>query len=67
MKIFVNDQPKELSDGLDLGSLTEELGLWESKGWAFAVNETIVPKAQLRDTILMEGDRILLIQATQGG
>ncbi|MEK9772346.1 MAG: sulfur carrier protein ThiS [Opitutae bacterium] len=67
MKIFVNDQPKELSDGLDLGSLTEELGLLESKGWAFAVNETIVPKAQLRDTILMEGDRILLIQATQGG
>ena len=47
--------------------LTEEMGLLEVRGWAFAVNDTIIPKTQLKDTVLMEGDRILLIKATQGG
>ena len=67
MKVFVNDQQKEIAEEKDLASLTEEMGLLEVRGWAFAVNDTIIPKTQLKDTVLMEGDRILLIKATQGG
>jgi sulfur carrier protein len=67
MRIFVNDEPKELAQEVDLASLSQQLGLNHKKGWAFAVNETIVPKSKLQDTMLRDGDRILLIQATQGG
>lgn len=67
MKIFVNDEPKELAQEVDLASFCQQLGLIQKKGWAFAVNETIVPKSKLQNTMLRDGDRILLIQATQGG
>ena len=67
MKIFVNDEPKEVSEGTSLQSLSNELVTTDSKGWAFALNDSIIPKANLEKTLLREGDRILLIQATQGG
>jgi sulfur carrier protein len=67
MKIFVNDTPKEISSGIDFASLLTELNLLEAKGWAFAVNGSIIKKNMLKETILNEGDQILLIQATQGG
>lgn len=67
MKIFVNDEPKEVSEGTNLLSLSNELVTSNSKGWAFALNDSIIPKINLENTLLREGDRILLIQATQGG
>ena len=67
MKIFVNDEPKEVSEGTNLLSLSNQLVTSNSKGWAFALNDSIIPKINLENTLLREGDRILLIQATQGG
>ena len=67
MKVFVNDAPQELTEGTSLATLLKQLGLLETKGWAFAVNESVVKKSSLEDTILANGDKILLIQATQGG
>ena len=67
MRVFINDEPKDLPEKQDLASFAENLGIGDQKGWAFAVNDTIVPKAKLRDTVLNDGDRILMIQATQGG
>ena len=67
MKIFVNDEPKEVSEGTNLLSLSNELVTSNSTGWAFALNDSIIPKINLENTLLREGDRILLIQATQGG
>jgi len=67
MKVFLNDKLKDLKDGLDLEGLSIELGLANMKGWAIAVNESIVPKEKHKLTTLQDGDRILLIQATQGG
>ena len=67
MRVFINDEPKDLPEKQDLASFAENLGIGDQKGWAFAVNVTIVPKAKLRDKVLTDGDRILMIQATQGG
>jgi sulfur carrier protein len=67
MKVFLNDKLKDLKDGTDLEDLSVELGLANMKGWAIAVNESIVPKEKHKLTTLQDGDRILLIQATQGG
>ncbi len=67
MKVFVNDAPQELTEGTSLATLLKQLDLLETKGWAFAVNGSVVQKSSLEDTILANGDKILLIQATQGG
>tara|TARA_B100002019_G_C21182737_1_gene554583 strand:- start:580 stop:783 length:204 start_codon:yes stop_codon:yes gene_type:complete len=67
MNIFVNDEPKEVAEGTSLLSLSNELIRSNSKGWAFALNDSIIPKVNLENTLLSEGDRVLLIQATQGG
>lgn len=67
MKILVNDEPKYLDQDSNLARLAEDMGLSQTKGWAIALNETIVPKTKFNDTVLKDGDRILLIKATQGG
>ena len=67
MTVFVNDEPKELTEDASLGELTKLLGLAETKGRAFALNNVIIPKIKLDQTRLNEGDHILIIQATQGG
>jgi sulfur carrier protein len=67
MRIFINDEPRELSKAVSLESLLSVIGIGDLKGWALALNDTIIPKSKLQETILGEGDRILLIRATQGG
>ena len=37
------------------------------RGWAVAVNESIIPKHDYDNTFLFDEDRVILIQATQGG
>ena len=67
MKILLNDESYEVSDGSSLFSLVKELGKDDLSGWAVAINETVIPKSLLESTLLSENDRVLLIQATQGG
>jgi len=65
--IHVNDQPRELGTGETLFGLVRELGLAERKGVALAVNGAVAPRAEWPARTLNAGDRILVIQATQGG
>ena len=44
-----------------------ELGKEDLNGWAVAINEVVVPSGELENTFLAEGDRVLFVQATQGG
>lgn len=67
MKVFINDDPKEVEENCSLESLRNDLGLQNSKGWAIALNESIVTQDMHPTTFLSDGDRIILIQATQGG
>ena len=58
MKVFVNDAPQELTEGTSLATLLKQLDLLENKGWAFAVNGSVVKKkSSLEDTILANGDK----------
>jgi sulfur carrier protein len=43
------------------------LGLVERKGVAIAINDEVVPRSAWSVRRLVENDRILVIQATQGG
>ena len=67
MNIQVNDQPRNVAFGATLLDLLRELALAERKGVAVAINDTVVPRTTWPEQALAESDRVLVIQATQGG
>lgn len=67
MNIRINDQPRDVAPGATLLDLLRELALAERKGVAVAINDTVVPRATWPKHGLAESDRVLVIQATQGG
>jgi sulfur carrier protein len=67
MNIRLNDQPRLIASGATLLDLLRELAFAERKGVAVAVNDNVVPRAEWPARALAESDRVLVIQATQGG
>lgn len=65
--IFVNDAPRALAAPTTLLELVRDLGLAERKGVAVAVNGNVVARATWPMHPLADGDRVLIIRATQGG
>jgi sulfur carrier protein len=67
MTIRLNDRERVVGDAATLEVLLGELGLAERRGVAVAVNDTVVSRSSWSTRQLVENDRVLLIQATQGG
>tara|TARA_B100000212_G_scaffold123725_1_gene92850 strand:+ start:1956 stop:2159 length:204 start_codon:yes stop_codon:yes gene_type:complete len=67
MRILVNEEGRELPEGSTLSNLLDALSMKDLRGWAVAVNEQVIPSDEMSLRELIEGDRVLLIQATQGG
>ena len=67
VKIYVNDKERRVPISATLLNLLGELGLVERRGVAVAINDTVVARTAWPMRILAEGDRVLVIQATQGG
>ena len=67
MKVFLNDETREMKGGSTVGSLLDEIELNDLAGWAVAVNERVFARDETIDYELSEGDRVILVQATQGG
>jgi sulfur carrier protein len=65
--IRVNDAAREVAAAATLADLVGELGLAGRKGVAVAINDSVVPRADWPAQPLAEGDRVLVIRATQGG
>jgi sulfur carrier protein len=65
--VFLNDQPQELGADATLLALLAANGLAERRGLAAAVNGAVVARAGWAAHLLREGDRVLVIRATQGG
>jgi sulfur carrier protein len=65
--VFLNDQPEELGADPSLLALLGAHGIAERRGVAAAVNGAVVPRAGWAEHVLREGDRVLVIRATQGG
>jgi sulfur carrier protein len=65
--ILVNDRPQALGAGAALLQVVRGLGLAERRGVAVAVNGAVVPRAEWAGRALNPDDRVLVIQATQGG
>ena len=67
MKVFLNDEARDLAGETTVGNLLKDTDLSGLAGWAVAVNEQVVPREETADYELNEGDRVILVQATQGG
>lgn len=67
MKIYFNDEEKDISQGETIASLLDKVGIKDHKGIAVAVNETIAPKDNWNHQLLSDGDKVVLIMATAGG
>ncbi|MBT3638038.1 MAG: sulfur carrier protein ThiS [Opitutae bacterium] len=67
MNVFLNDETREMNGESTVGSLLDEIELNDLAGWAVAVNERVIARDDTTDYELSEGDRVVLVQATQGG
>jgi sulfur carrier protein len=67
IEITVNDRRRSMASASTLGALMTELGFAERKGIAAAVNGAVVPKSGWPGRILLAADKVIVIQATQGG
>jgi sulfur carrier protein len=65
--VLVNDQPHALQGPETLGGLMGRLGHAQLRGVAAAVNGAVVPRSAWESRVLADGDRVLVIRATQGG
>jgi sulfur carrier protein len=66
MNIQVNGQGHEIAAGSTVANLLGELGVSQPHV-AVEVNLEVVPRAQHRDTILSDGDRIEVVTLVGGG
>lgn len=67
MKIFLNNQLKELSEPLSVSALLQQLQLPHTRGVAIAINNEVISRAEWDSHQLQENDKLTLIRATQGG
>ncbi|MFF0781530.1 MULTISPECIES: sulfur carrier protein ThiS [unclassified Streptomyces] len=66
MRVSVNGERREIAPGTALDALVRTLTAAPS-GVAAAVNETVVPRARWAATTLLDGDRVEVLTAVQGG
>ena len=66
MKVTLNGEPMELRDGSTVAALLADLGA-PARGIAVAVDAQVVPKSQWETTPLVEGARVEVLTAAQGG
>lgn len=66
LSIVLNGSSRRCTDRASVADLLRELAL-EGKRLAVERNGEIVPKSRLRDTLLMDGDRIEVVLAVGGG
>ncbi|WP_339488766.1 sulfur carrier protein ThiS [Pseudomonas sp. EL_65y_Pfl2_R95] len=66
MRIQLNGEPLELTDGQTVAGLIAQLDL-TGRRVAVELNLDIVPRSQHASTVLAEGDRIEVVHAIGGG
>ena len=66
MRIEVNGEPRQVSDGITVLSLLRELEV-ASGPVAVERNAEIVPRAEHATTVLRDGDKVEVVQFVGGG
>ena len=66
MNVKINNTPFQLPEGTTASQVAEERNL-PDRGVALAVNNQMVPRAEWNNTVLAEGDDIVILKAFCGG
>jgi sulfur carrier protein len=66
MRIQVNDEPRQLTDGCTVSGLLAVMQLG-SQRVAIEVNRRLVPRAEHASHVLHEGDRVEVVTLVGGG
>ena len=66
MKIWVNGELKNIEKNFTVYNLIEEIGV-ANKKFAVECNGEIIPKSNLQDTLVKEGDKFEIVGAVGGG
>ncbi|MDN3596041.1 sulfur carrier protein ThiS [Zunongwangia endophytica] len=64
--VNVNNQNHSFKEPVKLLELLEQLNI-QASGVAVAINNEIISKLKWEHTLLEEGNKVLVIRATQGG
>lgn len=67
MQITFNGDILDIQSNWTISDFIKSQNIQSTKGLALAINEIVIPKSTWQDHTLASGDRILIIQATQGG
>jgi sulfur carrier protein len=68
MNVSVNGNPAVVRDGATVGDVVREItGQDTPRGVAVARAGAVVPRTEWPRTVLVEGDRLEVLTATQGG
>jgi len=66
MNITINGETRTLEEDLNLQQLISMLGL-ENKRLAIEVNQEIVPRSEYASHVLINNDKVEIVQAIGGG
>lgn len=66
MKIRINNEDREIREGCNVTTLVCD-SMGQTAGVAVAINDRIVRRAAWEETILNEGDAVVIIKAAYGG
>jgi sulfur carrier protein len=67
MLIEINNETKTVVENFSAAEIFTLLEIKNINGYALAINNNVIPKIKWSETILKENDKVLVIQATQGG
>jgi sulfur carrier protein len=67
MLIEINNETKTVNENFSATEIFSLLEIKNTNGYALAINDNVIPKSKWSETILKENDKVLVIQATQGG
>ncbi|MBS2099920.1 sulfur carrier protein ThiS [Carboxylicivirga linearis] len=67
MTITVNGQEHTFSESNTVLDVLTQLNQHDQGGIAVALNDCVVPKSNWNNSQLSDGDKILIIKASQGG
>ena len=68
MKVLLNGEPRDLRDGATVADAVDAAGAPEPRaGVAVAVDGEVVPRSRWADDPLVEGQRVEVLRAVQGG
>lgn len=67
MQVKINNKSYSINSNQSIVESLTELGLFSETGIAIAVNQKVISKDVWKETLIKDGDEILVIKATQGG